>query len=81
VGIVREHHLAGDAPMLVADVSAARGVLGWSPAHSDLNTIVKPPRTGIRLRPRSCLWAGTEFVKRKSTIRKVHGRNVGAGRR
>lgn len=31
----------GDAPMLVADVSKARDVLGWTPTHSDLETIVK----------------------------------------
>lgn len=31
---------AGDPPMLVADASAARSVLGWTPHHSDLSTIL-----------------------------------------
>jgi len=32
---------SGDAPKLVADVSKAKNVLGWTPMHSDLQTIVK----------------------------------------
>lgn len=31
---------AGDPPVLVADASRARQVLGWRPQHSDLDTIV-----------------------------------------
>jgi UDP-glucose-4-epimerase GalE len=31
---------AGDPPVLVADASRARGVLGWEPAHRDLVEIV-----------------------------------------
>lgn len=31
----------GDAPSLVADLSKARTVLGWTPLHSDLTTIIK----------------------------------------
>ena len=31
---------AGDPPRLVADASRARGVLGWSPKHAALDTIV-----------------------------------------
>ncbi|OEJ66679.1 UDP-glucose 4-epimerase GalE [Magnetovibrio blakemorei] len=31
----------GDAPSLVADLSKARTVLGWTPSHSDLTTIIK----------------------------------------
>lgn len=32
---------AGDPPILVADASAARQVLGWTPKYSDIKTIVK----------------------------------------
>jgi len=31
----------GDAPSLVADVSKAKTVLGWTPLHSDLQTIIQ----------------------------------------
>ena len=31
---------AGDPPALVADSSAAREALGWTPRHPDLDTIV-----------------------------------------
>jgi len=32
---------AGDSPVLVAAIDKARAELGWSPAHSDLHTIVR----------------------------------------
>ena len=31
----------GDLPALVADVTRVREVLGWRPAHNDLNEIVE----------------------------------------
>jgi UDP-glucose-4-epimerase GalE len=36
-----EDRRPGDAPSLVADLSKAKTVLGWTPSHSDLPTIVK----------------------------------------
>jgi UDP-arabinose 4-epimerase len=39
--VLFEARRAGDAPALVADTSRAREVLGWTPARSDLNSMVE----------------------------------------
>ena len=40
VPLVRAPRRAGDPPCLYADASMARELLGWTPAHSDMATIV-----------------------------------------
>jgi UDP-glucose 4-epimerase len=42
---------AGDPPVLVADASRARAVLGWEPAHPDLEEIVASAWTWRRANP------------------------------
>jgi UDP-glucose 4-epimerase len=42
---------AGDPPVLVADASRARAVLGWEPAHPDLEEIVASAWTWRRAHP------------------------------
>ena len=42
---------AGDPPVLVADASRARAVLGWEPAHPDLEEIVASAWTWRRTHP------------------------------
>lgn len=49
VTVVPEARRKGDPPCLVADASKAREILGWTPTHSDLETIV---RTAIRWQAR-----------------------------
>lgn len=44
---------AGDPPILVADVALARQVLGWAPAHSSIDDIVRTAWTWMTER-RSC---------------------------
>jgi UDP-arabinose 4-epimerase len=41
VPVVDAPRRLGDSPILVADATAAARVLGWQPAHSDLQTILK----------------------------------------
>ncbi|MDQ3039085.1 MAG: UDP-glucose 4-epimerase GalE [Pseudomonadota bacterium] len=41
VPVVIGERRAGDPPMLVADASAARQLLGWSPRYSELDTIIE----------------------------------------
>ncbi|MEM8664575.1 MAG: UDP-glucose 4-epimerase GalE, partial [Pseudomonadota bacterium] len=42
----------GDPPALVANADAARTVLGWAPAHSDVETIIETAwRWEMRNRP------------------------------
>jgi len=39
--VTMQDRRSGDAPSLVADVSKAKTVLGWTPLHSDLQTIIQ----------------------------------------
>jgi len=39
--VKQESPRPGDAPMLVADITRATSVLGWTPTRSDLDTIVR----------------------------------------
>jgi len=42
----------GDPPVLVADASSARTELGWTPRHSDLDTIVRTSWRWLETHPR-----------------------------
>ena len=41
VPIVNAPRFVGDPPVLVAEAAASAKVLGWAPAHSDLEEIVR----------------------------------------
>lgn len=44
VNIIHAERRAGDPPILVADNRLARSELGWTPTHSDLQTVIETAR-------------------------------------